>query len=188
MELIHERIHTSRVRLTTSGVIAIILGMLAMLAPGLTGLSVLLLVGAFVLVTGIVRIIWAFQAGSFVKGAAGFVVGGLTFVAGILLIANPLIASGVLTVVLSLYFIIDGVFEITASVQHKPQDGWGWLMFGGVVSVILGVLLWTQYPLSGVMAMGILFGIKLFMIGLIMVMGGSVMHELEHGMEEKSKA
>jgi uncharacterized membrane protein HdeD (DUF308 family) len=55
-------------KMTIFGVIAIILGMLAMLAPGLTGMWVIIMLGVIVLVGGIVRIIWAFQAGSLGKG------------------------------------------------------------------------------------------------------------------------
>ena len=160
--------------MTVFGIIAIILGIFAMLAPGLTGISVAILVGVIVLVAGIVRIIWAFQAGSLGKGLLMFVIGGLTLLCGIALLANPLFASGVLTVMLAVYFILDGIFEIVASVQLHPRAGWGWMLFGGIVSIWLGIMIWRQFPLSGVWAIGILLGIKLFFVGLIMVTGGSV--------------
>lgn len=168
-----------RKRMTTYGVIAIVLGILAMLAPGITGLSVALLLGIFVLAAGILRIVWAFQAGTFGRGVVGFIIGALTLICGILLVANPLFASGVLTILLAVYFLCDGIFEIVAAVQRKPAEGWGWLMFGGIVSVLLGLMIWRQYPLSGAWAMGILIGIKLFMIGLIMVTGSAAVREAE---------
>lgn len=171
-------------RMTTYGVIAIILGMLAMLAPGITGLSVAFLLGIIVLVAGIVRIVWAFQAGTFGKGLAGVAIGVLTLICGGLLVANPLFASGVLTIMLAIYFICDGIFEIVAAVQCKPMEGWGWLVFGGIVSVLLGLLIWGQYPLSGAWAMGILIGIKLFMVGLIMVTGGAEVRKMVKGHDE----
>lgn len=61
--------------MTVFGAITIILGILAMMAPGLTGISVAILVGVIVLVGGIVRIIWAFQAGSLGKGLLMFTIG-----------------------------------------------------------------------------------------------------------------
>lgn len=94
------------------------------------------------------------------------------------MIANPLFASGVLTIVLTLYFIFGGMFEIIVAFQRKPIEGWRWLMFGGIVSLLLGMIIWTQYPLSGAWAMGILTGIKLYMIGLTMVTCGSAVREL----------
>ena len=162
----------------TLGVISIIMGILAMLAPGLTGMSVVLLIGVVVLVAGVVRIIWAFQAGSLGKGLLTFVIGVLTLLCGIALIANPLFASGVLTILLAVYFIVDGIAEIAASSRLRPAPGWGWMLFGGIVSILLGVMIWGQFPLSGLWAIGILLGIKLFFVGLIMITGGSVMRSL----------
>jgi len=164
--------------MTIFGVIAIILGIFAMMAPGLTGISVAILVGLIVLVGGIVRIIWAFQAGSLGKGLLMFAIGGLTLLCGIALVANPLFASGVLTIMLAVYFIVDGIAEIAAAMRLRPGAGWGWMLFGGIVSIWLGILIWGQFPLSGVWAIGILLGIKLFFVGLIMVMGGSAVRTM----------
>ena len=75
---------------------------------------------------------------------------GLTLVCGLLLVANPLFASGFLTILLSLYFIVDGVAEIAVGRRTKR----GLFIFAGVVSILLGVLLWAQFPLSGAWALG----------------------------------
>jgi len=164
-------------RMTTFGIIAIILGLLAMVAPVITGLSIALLLGFLVVVGGIVRLVWAFQAGSLGEGILKFLLAGLTLVCGMLLVANPLFASGFLTILLSLYFIVDGVSEIAVGLGSKR----GWFIFAGVVSILLGVLLWAQFPLSGAWALGILLGIKLLFIGLIMLMGGSAVRSMAAG-------
>ena len=165
--------------MTFFGVIAIILGILAMMMPGLTGVSVVYLLGLIVLVAGIVRMIWAFQAGGLGKGLLKFAIALLTLLAGLILLAHPLIASGVLTIMLAVYFILDGIGEISAGLHLRPGDGWGWLLFGGIVSVWLGIMIWGQFPLSGLWAVGILLGIKLFFIGLIMVTAGSVVRSID---------
>jgi uncharacterized membrane protein HdeD (DUF308 family) len=158
---------------TVFGVISIIAGMLCMLAPGLTGLSVITFIGVLVLMGGIARMIWAFGAGSLGKGLFGFAIGALTLLCGIGLLANPLLASGFLTILLAVYFIIDGITEISAGMQRRPLPEAGWLIFGGIVSVLLGIMVWSQFPLSGTLAIGVLLGIKLFFVGIIMVTGGS---------------
>ena len=165
-------------RMTLFGVIAIILGILAMLAPVLTGMWVIILVGVLVLIGGIVRIIWALQAGSLGKGLPMFAIGGLTLLCGIVLLAHPLFASGVLTIILALYFILDGISEVVAGIKLRPGSGWGWMLFGGIVSILLGMMIWGQFPLSGAWAIGILLGIKLFFVGLIMITGGSVVSSM----------
>jgi len=164
-------------RMTAFGVIAIILGMLAMLAPGLTGASIAMLLGGLVVVSGIVRMMWAFQSGSLGRGLWMFVIGVLTLLCGIALLANPLFASGVLTIVLAAYFVFDGTSEIAVGVG-RMGDGGGWLLFSGIVSIILGAMIWAQYPLSGAWAMGTLLGIKLFFVGLTMITGGSAVRSM----------
>ena len=168
-------------KMTIFGVIAIILGILAMMAPVLTGMWVIILVGVLVLIGGIVRIIWAFQAGSLGKGLVMFAIGGLTLLCGIVLLAHPLFASGILTILLALYFILDGISEIVAGVRLRPGSGWGWMLFGGIVSLCLGIIIWRQFPLSGVWAIGILLGIKLFFVGLIMLMSRSPVRSTAKG-------
>ena len=159
--------------MTAFGILSIIFGILAMLAPGLTGFSIALLLGGLVLVGGVLRMVWAFQAGGLGKGLLGFAIGLLTFVCGILLIANPLFAAGFLTMLLAIYFILDGGSEIAAGFRLRPGSGWGMFIFSGIVSVLLGFMIWAQYPLSGIWAMGVLVGIKLFFIGLLMLTAGS---------------
>jgi uncharacterized membrane protein HdeD (DUF308 family) len=123
-------------RMRIFGVIAIILGILCLLAPGLTGVWALTLMGLFVLAAGIVRMIWAFQAGSFGKGLLMFAIGGLTLLCGIALVANPLFASGVLTVMLAVYFIFDGISEIVGGFRLRPGSGWGWMLFAGLLTLV----------------------------------------------------
>src|SRR5688572_13578555 len=79
-------------RRTTLGVIPIVLGLLCMMAPVITGLSIALLLGILVLTAGVVRVIWAFQSGSVGQGILRFALAGLTLVCGMLLVANPILA------------------------------------------------------------------------------------------------
>ena len=166
------------INVSVFGVIAIILGMLALLSPGFTGIAIMTFLGILVLAGGIVRMIWAFKADSIGMGILVFAIGLLTLLAGIALLANPVFAAGVLTIMLVIYFIVDGIFEIISGFQARPESGSGWMIFGGIISILLGIMLWKQFPLSGPTAVGILLGIKLFFIGIIMVTSGSVINEV----------
>ncbi len=132
---------------TVLGIVTMILGFLAMLAPMFTGFSILMLVGIIVVIAGIARMLWAFTAGSFGKGALAFAIGGLTLLCGLVLMFNPMFASGVLTIVLAIYLVVDGGVEIAAGFELRPTSGWGWLLFGGIVSMLLGIMIWRQAPL-----------------------------------------
>jgi uncharacterized membrane protein HdeD (DUF308 family) len=175
MNQVNEAVGKTGTQMTTLGVLTIVLGVLAMFAPMLTGFSVMLLVGALVVIAGFMRMIWAFKAGSLGKGLLVFVLGCLTLLCGVALVANPLFAASVLTLVLTFYFIVDGVAEIAAGFGRRPASGWGWLVFGGVISVVLGIMIWRQAPLAGLWAVGLFLGIKLFLAGLMMLtVGGAV--------------
>jgi len=161
--------------MTVIGMVTMILGILAMLTPMLTGFSILVLVGILVVLAGLVRMYWAFQAGSLGRGLLMFAIGGLTLLCVIVLLANPLFASAVLTMVLAFYLFLDGAAEIVAALNRRPETGWGWLLFGGIVSILLGIMIWRQYPLSGMWAIGVLLGVKLLFIGLgILTLGSKV--------------
>jgi uncharacterized membrane protein HdeD (DUF308 family) len=146
------------------------------MAPGIAGLSVAVLLGLVVLAAGVVRMLWAFRS----DGVWSFALGSLTFLCGLALLANPLFASGVMSVVLAAYFILDGVFEIGAGFG-STGPGRGWLAFAGVISILLGAMIWVQFPWSGAWAMGILLGIKLFLVGLVMIAGGSTVRAVAMG-------
>jgi uncharacterized membrane protein HdeD (DUF308 family) len=153
------------------GILTIIFGVLAMMMPYVTGQSVLLLIGMFVMAGGILRMIWAFRAGSLGRGILVFIIGVLTLLAGCWILTEPYIAAGALTLVLSVYFFADGLAEIFAA--FSVEQGKGWLLFDGVVTVILGVLLFMGFPFSGPLAVGVLLGIKLLLAGITMLTLGS---------------
>lgn len=151
------------------GISTIILGILAIATPLVAGASIVLLIGLLVIAGGFARIAWAFRAETYGKGLLGFAIGGMTLLCGIVLVTNPILASGVLTIILALYLLTDGVFEAIAAFRLRPAYGWKWLLTGGTVSCILGVMIWRQFPLSGAWAIGLLLGIKLVLVGMIMI-------------------
>jgi len=156
------------------GILTVILGVLAMMTPLMTGVAVALILGFLLIAAGITRTIFAFKCKSWGKGILVFVLGLLTLLVGLYMVVRPGLALATLTLVLAIYFFVDGIFEIVEAFDLKPLKGWGWMLFGGIVSILLGIMIWRQYPLYGPWAVGILLGIKLFFIGLIMVTGGSV--------------
>lgn len=173
MSQITEQAGKSGSKMSILGGLTIVLGLLAMLTPMLTGFSIILLLGLLVVVAGGMRMVWAFGAGSLGRGLLVFALGGLTLLCGLALLGNPLFASGLVTLVLTIYFIADGAAEVAAGFGRRPESGWGWLAFGGLVSIALGIMLWRQAPLSGPWALGLFFGIKLIFAGIMMLTLGS---------------
>ena len=168
-----EAVQAGARRLSRFGVLTVVLGFLAMMAPGMAGMSIALMIGVLIIAAGIMQLMWAFQAESVGQGILMFLIGGLTLVCGIAMVSSPLLAASFLTIMLTIYLVVDGVCEITAGFRHRPEPGSGWLLFAGSISVALGIMIWKQYPLSGPWAIGILLGIKLLLVGMTMIMIGS---------------
>jgi len=160
-------------KIKTIGFFTIILGIFSMMMPWFTGFSILFAIGILVLSGGIARLFWAFQADSFAKGALRFVLGSLTLLFGIYLIVNPKFASGLLTIIIAIYFLFDGITELVTGVQLRNEGG-NWWIFGGILSIFLAFMIWSQFPLSGLRAVGILIGMKLIFAGIVMVMAGKL--------------
>ena len=147
------------------GIVMIILGVMALFTPLAAGGAVAIVVGLFLLVGGFSQFLFAFKAGVGQGGILLVIVGLLTMLAGIWMLARPLQGLLALTWFLALYFLISGISELIAGFQMKPVQGWGWTAFDGVVGILLAILIWRQWPVSGVWAIGILVGIRLIFGG-----------------------
>jgi len=148
-----------------SGAILVIAGLLAILSPFVAGVSITIMVGAMLALSGISQCFLAFRAGAFGRALVVFIVGVLMTIAGFYMINQPVSGLATLTLILMAYLIASGVLEIIVAFQLKPANGWGIELFNGAVTLVLGILLWRQFPLSGAWAIGILFGIKMLFSG-----------------------
>lgn len=166
------------------GVMTIIFGVLAVGAPLMTGIAVAVMVGCLLLFMGIARIVHALKSGQWGTGIWGTVIGLLAVVAGLMTIFRPMVGLMSLTLFLAAYFFVDGVCEIIAAFKIKPDQGWGWLLFNGIVAVLLGVMIWRQWPVSGAWAIGILVGVHILMSGWSMVILGTGARRFAGAIEE----
>lgn len=148
------------------GIVMIIGGILSLLAPMAAGLSVSLLIGSLLIVSGIMQIFVVFGSGSFARGLLLGLLGLLGVLAGIYMVTQPAVALATLTLLLACYFIASGIVQVIGAISARGQQGWGWLLFGGIVSFALGAMIWKQFPVSGLWAVGTLVGIHLIFSGM----------------------
>jgi len=180
METANRKLKLAARHLTLFGVLSLALGLAAIWAPFVAGVSVVVTVGVLVVAAGILRMVWAFGTPTFGKGVSMFALGGLTLLCGLSLVTYPWFAFGFLTALIAFYLFTDGVAEIMAAFRPQ-QSGRAWLLFGGVASIILGTIMWAQFPLSGGLALGVLLGMKLIFIGGSMLASGSAARTLAKG-------
>lgn len=150
---------------TWMGVVLLVAGFLSLGAPLLAGISIVLAMGVMLLAGGISQVFFAFKAGSFGKGLLIMVMGLITVGVGGYMVTSPGIALASLTLFLAAWFLVVGVSEMIWSFQLRPISGWGLTLFSGIVSLLLGIMIWRQFPMSGAWAIGVLVGIKLIISG-----------------------
>ena len=165
-----ELLKQSKSILILLGVLCLILGVASIAAPLFAGTMLTVLIGAFMLITGVAQMIHSFQLCG--HKVATFLMGLLGLVAGVLIFSKPLFGLAMLTMLLAIYFLMDGIMWVFMAFKMKPQSGWGVGLFNGVITLILGILIWNQWPLSAVWAIGILLGIRILMAGMTMLFFG----------------
>ncbi len=155
------------------GILVILSGILAIGAPLVAGISVTIFVGAMIMVAGISQLVHAFSL-KFKQGLiVKIILSVLAIIAGLFLLIRPLQGLLGLTIFIGIYFIADGIGWITMAFRNRPEKGWGWHLFSGIISVLLGIMILNQWPLSGVWAIGVLFGIRMLNAGFGMAFFGS---------------
>ena len=166
-----------------AGVVMLLMGMLAMASPLVAGKSLVVMIGILLVIGGVSHLLFGLMLRG---GLFSIILGILTVIAGGYMVSNPGSGLGTLTMFLAAYLIVSGIFEVILAFQIKPAQGWGWELFSGVLSVILGLMIWNQYPLSGEWAIGILLGIKLFFSGLTLLMFGMAARSVVKNLPGKS--
>ncbi|MEM8769836.1 MAG: DUF308 domain-containing protein, partial [Pseudomonadota bacterium] len=92
-------------------------------------------------------------------------------------VSQPVSGLASLTIFFMAWLIASGILEIGVAFQLKPAAGWGLELANGVVTLLLGILLWQQFPLSGIWAIGVLFGIKMIFSGWALIFIGRAIRQ-----------
>ena len=152
------------------GVLLIVFGVLAIGAPLLAAVAVNALIAWLIVLAGVVHLFLAFHthgAGSVIwkllVGLAYIVFGGY-------LLMHPLLGVASLTLVLASLFLIEGVLDVVLYAKMRPARGAGWVLFDGVVTLLLSLLIWAHWPSSSAWAIGTLVGVSMIMSGVTRLM------------------
>lgn len=147
------------------GILLVVVGMAAIAFPLVSTIAAKIALGWILLIAGIGEVVHSF----YVKRWAGFfwnLLIGLLYVAvGIWLAFFPLTGILSLTIVLAALFIADGIMEIAMGFRVRPHEGWGWLVFSGIIAIAAGLLIVLNLPSSAVWALGLVAGVRLLVSG-----------------------
>ena len=152
------------------GILMIIAGIIAMLAPWEAGLVITLVVGWSAIFNGVVQIIYGFRTHGGWHVLLEVILGIIYIVAGIYLLMHPRVGLLALTLFLASFLLVYGIFALFLAFRMRPHRGWGWVLFDAIITILLGVLIWFHWPFNSDWVVGTLFGISIFVSGITRLM------------------
>lgn len=146
------------------GIALIALGIAAIYASTATTLVTVWFLGALLLASGIINIIYAFWAHKWSGFFLSLLVGIIYALLGLAFLNNPMIGALTLTLLLAAFFVVSGLFRIIYAVALRFEH-WGWVVLSGIIALVLGALIYSQWPISGLWVIGLFIGIDLIFYG-----------------------
>ena len=138
-------------------------------APFIASLATALTLGALLVAGGIAQLIGAFWTRDWSGFFLMLLMGLLYVVVGLLFLNRPVSALEALTLLLACSLMVSGVFRIVGSLLHRFPH-WSYIFFGGALNLVLGLMIWLQWPFSGFWVIGLFVGIDMIFNGWTWIM------------------
>ena len=151
-------------------VLLIIAGLFAICVPLISGVGITLLFGWLMILSGITHFIFAFKTHTTGGVIWELIIGAIYLFTGVYLIMHPLDALLVLTLILACYLFFEAIAEFIQYFQLRPRHGAGWILFDGIITLILAIMIWRSWPASSVWVIGTLVGISMLFSGFSRLM------------------
>lgn len=148
-----------------TGILFVVLGTIGLGMLFLVTVASILFIGVLAIVGGAAQLIQAFTAHGWRNILSAVLIGALYLFAGAVIIGNPLASSAALTLVLAWALVVLGVMRSVFAVQHRSYRLWGWSLFSGLLSIVLGFLIMAQWPVTGLWVIGLFVSIEMIFHG-----------------------
>jgi uncharacterized membrane protein HdeD (DUF308 family) len=159
------------------GVSLVVLGTVALGSVVIASLAAAAAIGVLLLLGGAAEAVGAFWC----RGWSGFFLellsGVLSIVVGLLFLRAPVGALAALTLLIASFLMVGGIFKVVAALSYRFA-AWGWSLAGGIIDVILGVMIWQEWPASALWVIGLFVGINLLFRGVNWIALGLALHSL----------
>jgi uncharacterized membrane protein HdeD (DUF308 family) len=147
------------------GVIAMVAGLIALGSDVMATASAVYIIGFMMIMVGAAEIVAAFNAKDWGHRLYWLLLGALYVFAGFVCLQNPFIAATFLTLMLGIALIVAGLLRIFLATRMAHGTPWGWVVFSGILSFLLGVMIVAHWPASSFFVLGMLLGFDLVFIG-----------------------
>jgi uncharacterized membrane protein HdeD (DUF308 family) len=147
------------------GVLLIVAGIFAIIFPVISSVAVIVTLGWLLIVSGILQalsLIGARHVPHFWLQLISLI---LAVVIGLLFIRDPAQGLATITLLLIVFFMIEGFSKVVFALTIRPFANWGWVLASGLVGIVLSLILWASLPVTAVWLVGLLLGIQLISVG-----------------------
>jgi|SRR5580698_586267 uncharacterized membrane protein HdeD (DUF308 family) len=151
-------------------VILIVFGVIATALPVATSVGVVIIIGWLVIFDGIVQLVHAFQSLGIGDIGWKLLVAVLYLTAGAYLIAHPALGIAGFTLALAIFLCAEGATDLVAYSATRKSRHSGWVLVDGIITLVLGFMIWDQWPVSSLWVIGTLVGISMVMTGTTRLM------------------
>jgi uncharacterized membrane protein HdeD (DUF308 family) len=159
------------------GLALVILGMLAISFAFVASLVTVVTFGILLLASGFVQVASAVWARRWRGFFLHLLVGILYLIVGFFMLERPIEAVAAVTLLVAASLLVGGLFRIIAAVTTQFPN-WGWVLLGGVISLLLGIAIWRQWPADALWVIGLFVGIDMIFAGWSWVMLGLAVRSL----------
>ena len=145
-------------------VLMIVAGILAIASPLAAGIAIDSVVAWLLVFSGCAHLVFAWHT----RGAGllwELLIGILYIFVGGYLLMHPLAGLMSLTIVLAIYLFLEAILEFVMGFTLRPLPGSGWLVFDGIVTLLLAVMIWKTWPINAPWVIGTLVGISMIIGG-----------------------
>ncbi len=157
------------------GALLIVVGLVAISSSFIATLATVVILGILLMIGGAVEIVDAFLG----RGWRGFwmhLLGGILYlVLGFLFVQRPLAAAAFFTLMLAAAFFVGGLFRIVVALSERFY-GWVWVLLNGIVTLVLGILIWREWPEAAFWVIGLFVGIDMLLDGWSLVITALTIH------------
>jgi len=166
MENAVSRVHTAANWSIVLSILMIVAGVLAIFLPMIAGIAITAVVGWLLLFSGILHLVFAWRSRSAGAIIAEILLGIVYGWIGLYLLTRPVLGLVSLTLAIAVYLLIEGILEFVQAFESRGAIGTGWLIFDGIVTLILAALIWSTWPANTSWVVGTLVGISMFFSGI----------------------
>lgn len=154
------------------GVVLLVFGGVAAANLFLATVASVYYVGMMMIIGGVVHLVHAFQVKAWRETISWVLSALLYLAAGVLAFVNPVLTSAALTLLMAAALLVAGAFRIWTAWRTRPEKGWGWLMAGGIVTALAGVVFLIGWPVNSLWLLGLFLAFDLAMQGWALIAFG----------------